>query len=281
MSAGGLSAEIVRGPQRRQRMRLGFALASLAVGLLAASAVQAQSDDHDLAKQLTNPVASLISVPLQNNFDCCYGDELGFRYTLNIQPVVPVSLNKDWNLIVRTIVPIVYQEEAVAGAGDHFGLGDVTQSFFFSPKASRNGLIWAVGPAFLWPLGSSHIGSGKWAAGPTVLVLKQTGPTSVGLLANHLWSYAGAHGRDEVNATFLQPFLSYVYPNTTTITINSESTYDWSHQQWTVPVNAGVSHLYKFGGQKVNLGLQGRFYAVSPDGPQWGARFVATLLFPK
>jgi hypothetical protein len=256
-------------------------LAGLPILLAAGSAV-AEDDAAELAKKLSNPVSSMISVPLQNNFDCCYGTENAFRYTLNVQPVIPVALNDRWNLITRTIMPVIYQAEPEPGAGDHFGLGDVTQSFFLSPKASHDGITWGVGPAFLWPSGGSHLGSQKWAAGPTFVVLKQSGPVTYGMLANHLWSYAGAQGRDEVNATFLQPFFAYTYPNSTTITINPATSYDWAHRQWTVPINAGVSHLYRFGQQRVQLAVLGRIYPVSPtEGPEWGLRLVATLLFPK
>lgn len=248
----------------------------------AAAPALAQDSEAELAKKLANPVSSLISVPLQNNYDCCYGPSDGYRYTLNVQPVVPLSISEDWNLILRTIVPIVYQEAPAPGVGNEFGFSDVLQSFFFSPKAAKNGITWGVGPAMLYPTGGADLGSEKWGAGPTIVALKQEGPVTFGVLANHIWSFAGDSDRSEVNQTFLQPFFNYTYPDSTGILVNTEATYNWKTEQWTVPINVGVSHLYKFGGQRVQLAGIGRVYAAHESGgPEWGLRFVATFLFPK
>nr|MCU0749451.1 hypothetical protein [Akkermansiaceae bacterium] len=153
--------------------------------------------------------------------------------------------------------------------------------FFFSPKSSDP--IWGIGPAFLVPTATdSLLGSEKWGAGPTAVVLKQDGPWTYGALANHLWSFAGDDGRDEVNATFLQPFVSYITPTKTTFTINSETTYDWSNEQWNVPVNFIVSQLLKIGDQPVQLFAGARYYLETPDGgPEWGLRLGITFLFPQ
>lgn len=247
------------------------------------TAVLAQEhNDAELAKKLSNPVSNLISVPLQNNYDCCYGQTDAWRYTLNVQPVVPLALNDDWNVIIRTIVPVIWEDQTVHGGEESFGFGDITQSFFFTPKESKNGLVWAVGPAILYPLGNDNLGTEKWGAGPTALLLKQTDRHTVGILANHIWSVAGQENRDDVSSTFLQPFYSYAYPDSTTISINLESSYDWEHEQWTIPLNAGASRIYKFGNRRVSLAIQGRYYLDRPEGgPEWGMRFVATLLFPK
>lgn len=242
-----------------------------------------QTTGADLAQQLSNPVASLISVPFQHNIDCCFGPDGAIRYTLNIQPVVPVSLNDDWNVIIRTIVPIIYQESTVAGGSDAFGLGDTVQSFFFSPKEVHNGLVWAVGPVFLYPTGESRLGSERWGAGPTALVLKQSaGGITYGMLANQIWSFAGDDSRSDVSSMLLQPFFAKSWPDSTTFNLNSETTYDWIADSWTVPVNVGVSHIYRFGRQPVQVAAIGRYYVVSPDGgPDWGVRLVFTLLFPE
>ena len=242
----------------------------------------ADESDVDLATKLSNPVASLISVPFQFNYDCCSGPANGHRDTLNIQPVVPFELNSDWNLIVRTILPVIDQEETAGGAGNSAGLGDTLQSFFLSPKATLDGWIWAVGPAFLWPTATDGtIGGGKWGAGPTALVLKQQSGWTYGVLANHVWSYAGSGVGPNTSNTFIQPFVGYTWPDTTGITLNSESTYDWTGGQWTVPINLVVSHLFRFGKQPVSFQLGGRYYADHPDDTAtWGMRAAIVFLFP-
>jgi hypothetical protein len=236
----------------------------------------------ELAKQLQNPVASLISVPFQNNFEFKLGpNDDGFKYTLNFQPVIPVSLSKDWNLIIRTIVPIISQHDVIPNTSQS-GLGDITQSFFFSPKKPVGGLILGFGPVFLYPSATNDfLGSEKWGAGPTGLVLKQTGGWTYGLLFNHIWSYAGNDDRTYVSATFLQPFISYTTKTKTTFGVNTESTYDWHNSQWTVPVNLSVSQLVKLGKLPVQFSVGGKYYAEGPSGaPEWGIRFVVTPLFP-
>ena len=236
----------------------------------------------ELAKQLQNPVASLISVPFQNNFEFNLGpNDDGFKYTLNFQPVIPVSLGKDFNLIVRTIVPFIYQDDVIPGTSQA-GLGDTTQSFFFSPKKPVGGLILGFGPVLLYPTGTNDfLGSEKWGAGPTGLVLKQTGGWTYGLLFNQIWSYAGDDHRDYVSSTFLQPFISYTTKTKTTFGLNTESTYDWHNSQWTVPINVSISQLVKVGKMPVQFALGAKVYADGPSGaPDWGLRFVVTPLFP-
>jgi hypothetical protein len=251
---------------------------------LAASDVAGAPADQEeeLAKQLQNPVANLISVPFQNNFDFNLGpNDDGFKYTLNFQPVIPISLGKDLNLIIRTIVPIISQDDVIPGTSQS-GLGDIVQSFFFSPKKPVGGLILGFGPVLLYPSATDDLlGSEKWGAGPTGLVLKQTGGWTYGLLFNHISSYAGEDNRAYVSSTFLQPFISYTTKSKTTFGLNTESTYDWRAEQWTVPINASVSQLVKIGKMPVQFALGGKVYAEGPSGaPDWGLRFVITPLFP-
>ncbi|MBI1176885.1 transporter [bacterium] len=237
-----------------------------------------------MAKKLSNPVAALISVPFQNNFDFGGGPNGdGFRYTLNFQPVIPVTLSDDWNLISRTIVPVIHQNDMI-GTSSQTGLGDIVQSAFFSPKEpTSGGWIWGAGPALLIPTASdSLLGTEKFALGPTAVFLKQQNGWTYGALANHLWSVAGNDNRADVSATFLQPFVSYTTPKQTTFTLNLESTYDWNNSRWTIPVNAMASQLVKIGKSPVQFSLGARYYAEGPTGtPDWGLRFAVTLLFPK
>ncbi len=261
------------------------ALASTTTALFAQDAA---TDDKaaaaELAKKLSNPVAALISVPLQNNFDFGAGPNGdGFQYKVNVQPVIPFSLTENWNLISRTIVPIVYQEN-IFGTSSQAGLSDTVQSLFFSPKApTSGGWIWGVGPVLLLPTATDDLlGTEKWGAGPTAVLLKQQNGWTYGVLANHIWSYAGESSRAEVNATFLQPFLTFTTPKQTTFALNTESTYDWANSQWTVPLNASVAQLVKLGKLPLQFQIGARYYAEKPaNGPDWGLRFSVTFLFPK
>ncbi len=256
--------------------------AALAV-CAAFSQAQAQEETEELAKKLQNPVASLISVPLQSNWDFGIGPRNAMRYTLNIQPVIPISLTRNWNLISRTILPVIYAESPAPGLGNKFGLGDIVQSLFLSPTEPVGGWIMGAGPVFLLPTGTDDLlGAEKWGAGPTAVVLQQSSGWTYGALANHIVSFAGTSRRQDVNATFLQPFLSYTWKTATTLGVNTESTYDWENSQWTVPINLFASQVLKIGNQPVSFTLGWRYYAeAQKGGPEWGLRFVVTLLFPK
>ncbi len=258
-----------------------------AAALAAWPALADTPSDSDLAAKLNNPLAAMVTVPVQANYDCCFGPLNGGRYTVNVQPVTPIALPDNWGLIVRTIVPLIHQNRTSDTSGATSGVGDITQSFFFAPPAKGH-LIWGVGPAFLWPVGSSELGSKKWGAGPTLVVLEELpSHLTYGLLANHIWSYAdvGDHRKPNISSTFVQPFLSWTSPTATTVGINTESSYNWEDGQWSIPMNLTVSHLYKFGTQRVSLGGGVKIYlardAVAPADPAWGLRFTATFLFPQ
>lgn len=237
------------------------------------------ADADSLAKALSNPVAALISVPFQYNYDQIWGEE-GYRHSLNVQPVIPVSISEHWNMISRTIVPIIYQNDVVPGT-DQFGIGDTVQSLFFSPKEpSASGLIWGVGPVVRLPTGGDGLGTDTWAAGPTGVVLKQEGPWTYGALFNHLVDVGG--GNTETNATFVQPFLSRGIGKGRTLGLNLEATYDWETDQATVPVNFSYTKVSKLGSQMISYSAGARAYLDAPQGgPDWGVRFVMTLLYPK
>jgi len=253
-----------------------------ASGSATSEAAGSEDEAAELAKKLQNPVANLISVPFQSNFDFNIGpNDNGFRYTMNLQPVIPFSISKEWNVIVRTIIPFIYQDDVFAGTSQT-GLGDTVQSFFFSPKKPVGGWVLALGPVFLWPTGTNDLlGSEKWGAGPTGLVLRQDGGWTYGVLFNHIWDYAGDEHRNYVSSTFIQPFITYTTKKHTTFGINTESTYDWHADQWTVPINVFVSQLVKIGKLPVSFSFGGRVYAEGPSGnADWGLRFVVTPLFP-
>lgn len=243
----------------------------------------AADDGAELAKKLSNPIASLISVPIKYSWDTGIGPDDLDRSTLIVQPVIPFELNADWNLITRTIIPYV-DAQAPNGSNDISGTGDILQSFFFSPKApTASGWIWGLGPVISYPSASNDLlGSEKWSAGPTVVLLKQGGGLTYGLLANHLWSFSGPDDRADISASFVQPFLSFTTQKFTTYGVNTETSYDWKNKQATVPLNLSVSQLMRFGKQPVSFALNYRHYVDKPPGgPDWGFSFTVTLLFPK
>lgn len=264
-------------------------LLSLTAHAQSAADDAAGNDTADLAKKLSNPVASLISAPFQFNYDSKIGpDERGHRLTMNIQPVVPISISDDWNMISRTILPVTSQADIAPGSGSQSGIGDITQSLFFSPKApGPSGIIWGAGPAFLLPTATDDLlGAKKWGLGPTLVLLKQSHGFTYGFLTNQIWSIASVkNNRDRapLSSLFLQPFLSYTTPTAWTYGINAESTYDWHAHQAAVPLNLTVAKLTKVGKLPVSFTAGVRYWAASsatsPHG--WGYRAVITLLFPK
>lgn len=249
----------------------------------AADTSQASAAELALAKKLQNPIANLISVPVQNNWDFGIGQANAMRFIANVQPVIPFSIGDNWNLITRTIMPIIHAESPVAGGSSTSGLGDILQSFFLSPKEAVGGWIVGGGPVFLYPSASENsLGGQKWGAGPTAVALRQENGWTYGMLANHLWDFAGSGSRANINATYMQPFVSYTTKTYTTFSVNTESTYDWESSRWTVPLNLMVQQLVKFGSQPVAFQVGGRYDAEKPEGgPDWGIRFAVTLLFPK
>src|SRR5438874_4381163 len=271
---------------------------------LSFGAVSESSDENaeadKLAKQLSNPVASLISVPFQANEDWGYGPSgNGYKFTLNIQPVIPISISRNWNLILRTVVPIVSQHDLFYVENlprnsplqpqnrSQDGLSDTLQSFFFSPKKPGPfGLIWGIGPALLYPTGTHPLlGTGTFSIGPTVVALKQMGGLTAGALMNQLWSVATEEDRKSVSQMFLQPFLSYTTKTHTTFTINTEATANWNNTpgdaKWTVPLIFSISQVLKIGKQPVSIQLGGKYYVDTPRyGPDWGVRLNFTLLYP-
>jgi hypothetical protein len=267
-------------PWTRGSRYLGIALLAMSV------AASADETDAHLAQELTNPVADLVTVPIQMNLDRNIGPtDDGTKLTTNIQPVIPFEINESWNLITRTIIPVIHQDDLFPGAGSQFGLGDINLSLFLSPtKPTAGGLTWGAGPVFLLPTATdSLLGGKKWGAGPAAVGLVLKGPWTVGMLANHIWSFAGDDDRDDISNTFMQPFVAYTWPSAWTASVQSETSYNWETEQWSVPVNASLSKLVMFGRLPVSLQGGVGYWAESPDAGPEGFRFrlQANIVLPK
>ena len=241
----------------------------------------------ELAKQTQNPVADLISVPFQNNFNFNTGPNDKTVWVMNVQPVIPIHLTKDWNLITRWVTPIINLPSLAPGIDHAFGLGDINPSFFLSPVGSKK-FLWGVGPTFTFPTATaSELGTGKWSLGPTAVALTMQGPWVAGALINNQWSVAG-WGDQNVNAMLLQPFVNYNFGQGWYLNSSPILTADWkadSGDKWIVPVGLGGGRLIRLrqllgdsigelGKLPINTSLQGYWNAVTPDfGPDWQLRF--------
>ena len=243
-----------------------------------------EESQEALAKQAQNPVAKLISVPFQNNFNFGVGPYDATQYVLNIQPVIPISLSEDWNLITRTILPIINQPSPAPGVRSAFGMGDINPTFFLSPAKSEK-FIWGLGPTLTFPTATDPLlGAGKYSAGPAAVVLTMHGHWVIGALANNQWSYAGWGGKN-VNALLVQPFINYNLPHGWYVVTAPVITADWeadSDNRWTVPLGGGVGKIQRFGKLPINFQLQAFYNVVTPDnGADWQLRFQVQFLFPK
>jgi hypothetical protein len=275
------------------------AAASAPASAPAAAAAPAPSDEEpsgeELAKKLNNPISDLVSVPFQFNWENGIGRPDRTRFILNIQPVMPFALNEKMNLIVRIVAPLVSQPPVVVnevgtsidtrGIGTS-GVSDPLVSFFFSP--SEGSIIWGVGPAISLPsTNDPTLGSQKWAAGPTFVVLKQDAGWTVGMLANQIWSFAGAPDRPGVSQMFLQPFVVYTTKSLWTFVVNTETTANWeltSPDRWNTPMNLEVSKLSTFGPFPASYQVGWGYFFASPEhefGATWKVRGAITILLPE
>jgi hypothetical protein len=254
-------------------------------GLLAQEKTEAATANaEEVAKKLANPVASLISVPFQNNLDVGIGDNNGARNTLNIQPVIPIKLSARMNLITRVILPVVAQFNITGEGTSQSGLGDALLSGFFSPTPGKSGWIWGAGPAILIPTATNdYLASKKLGVGPTALALKQTNGWTFGALANQVWSVVGNEDRSDVNQLFLQPFLNYNWKSGAGLGVNAEITENWEANTTNAYINPTISGVTKLGKQVVSLVIGPRLHVAAPDGARanFGVRAVITLVFPK
>ena len=252
----------------------------------------ADEDDYeqDLRAASQNPVADLISLPIQNNVNFGVGPRDKTGWVTNVQPVIPFSLTDDINLITRTIVPVSRRPSFAPGDSGAFGIGDVNPALFLSPSDpigfEGGQLVWGAGAAFLLPTATdSTLGTGKLAVGPSAVGLALSPPWVVGAIASNLWSVAGPDGRDDVNLFIVQPFVNYNLPDGWFLTAAPIITSNWEagDDRWTVPVGGGVGRVFPIGRQPVNMSLQAFGNVVSPDdiGPDWSIRFALTFLFPR
>ena len=257
---------------------------TLSVVALVLSSV-AKADSEGLAEQAQNPIADLISLPFQNNTNFNVGRLGNDQNILNIQPVVPFELNENWNLITRSILPVVYQPPLFRGDSSDLGLGDFNPSFFFATTAG-SGVTWGVGPTFLLPTATDdRLGTDKWSAGPTGVIVVTQGDWVYGALASNLWSFAGESDRQDVNQFLLQYFVNYNMANGWYLVSAPIITADWmrdSDDQWTLPLGGGVGRVFNIGAQPVNMSLQAYDNVITTDGgADWQLRFQVQLLFPQ
>ncbi|UCS92582.1 hypothetical protein KZP23_18085 [Echinicola marina] len=242
----------------------------------------AQSSAAELAKKLANPIASLISLPLQQNMDFGIGPLEGSRYNMNIQPVIPVSLTKDFNLITRAIIPVISQYNITETGSKESGIGDMVLSGFVSPKESE--IIWGFGPVFSIPTATNDLlGSKKFGMGPTAVALYQVHAITIGALANQIWSVAGDSERNNVSQLFLQPFVAYNWPSGAGAGFNFELTQNWQANSTVLWFNPNISGVTSLGKQKVQFVTGPRINLAAPNGIKsaFGMRAVISLIFPK
>ena len=244
----------------------------------------AERSTEELAKAAQNPIAHMISLPFQENVNFNVGPENKAQNVLNIQPVIPVTLTPDWNLITRTIVPVISQPPFAPGQENEFGLGDIQFEAFFSPAKSK-GFVWGVGPIAQLPTHTDdRLGSPIWGLGPTVVALRIDGPWVYGAVANNVWSLGGSD-TTKYNNFLIQPFVNYNFGHTGTYLVSSPIiTANWRTGNWVVPLGGGIGQIFKmFGNQAVNAQLQAFYNVAHPEGlgPDWSIRLQVVLLFPK
>jgi hypothetical protein len=240
--------------------------------------------DADLAKKLSNPIASLISVPFQNNTDVGIGEFNGSRNTLNFQPVLPISLSPKLNMITRLVLPIITQHDISAPGSKESGLSDATVSALFSPAEAKNGLTWGAGPIFLVPTATNDLlGTEKFGIGPSAVILKQVNGWTIGTLVNQIWSIAGNKDRANVSQFFAQPFLVYNWKSGAGAGGNFEITQNWEGNSTTVFFTPTITGITKLGNQRVQLTIGPRIPVAIPEGsrPDFGIRAVVNFVFPK
>jgi len=253
---------------------------------------QAEALRLAIIKTSQNPIGNIVAFPFENNFNYGYGPYTRLQYNLTVEPVFPIMLSQNWNLIARTIIPVLNQPSAApptvcaspGGCPSTFGLSDVQEQLFFAPKTKPGELIWGVGPIFQFPTATpSTLGAGKWAAGPTALALVMPGKWVMGALVSQLWSVAGPSTQPSVNSFLIQTFLTYnlrggwALSSAPIITSNA----NLPGTKWTVPLGGGIAKTFKDGGQLMSVQVKYYTSVVRPlAAPQTNLQVWWTLLWP-
>jgi hypothetical protein len=257
-------------------------LAKMAVGQ---AYVDSLHSPHALAMRLRSKISDLVTLPFENDLQFGVGPASATSNTLNIQPIIPFPIGQQWRIVTRTIIPLEYEDPAgEKGAAGRSGVGDINMSFFLSPNYAANGWKWGVGAVVNIPTSSDTLfGYGRWAAGPAVAVGKQTGSLSYDILLNHQWSFGGAGvGTGKVNATLIDPAMSYTWKSGFSIDAEAQSTYNWEASQWTVMLRLGGGHVVYLGPLPISLELDGLVYpARGSADPHWGIALVLTFILKK
>jgi len=259
-------------------------LAGIGLSFLLKAQEKPGASAQELAQKLSNPVSGLISVPIQGNLDYGIGQNNGSKFTTNFQPVIPFNISAKFNLITRYIIPVVDQRDVSGDQSREFGLGDATVSGFFTPVEKKNGIIWAVGPAFLIPIGTNDLlSSRKWGVGPTALLLKQANGLTYGFLMNQIWSIAGDENRSDVNQMFLQPTFTKNFKSGAGLGLSSEITFNWETGTTSAELIPSVSGITKLGKQTVSMSVGPRIPLAGPEASKadFGLRATLTFVFPK
>jgi hypothetical protein len=264
----------------------------LGAGTAGAQQASGEGSQQGLQEAAQNPIADLISVPFQSNFNFGAGENEKMVYLLNVQPVYPATLTESWNLIIRPIVPIINQPQLFDLPGQHsaFGLGDINLQLYFTPSkvvsTAIGNISWGIGPTFAFPSATDELlGSGKWSAGPGAVAFISKPPFTYGALVNNLWSFAGDDERQDVNQFLLQPFVNYNLADGWSLGTAPIITANWEAEtgdSWTVPVGGGVGKLFRIGKLPIQANLRAYYNAIRPEfGAQWQLQLQFTLLFPK